>query len=622
MSEEQFEKAKASLKGDAVTQFFEFDFAAQNNPNVVATANGRDENEDALRALCVELIAQNQQYNFASELISRVGYPMWSRSMFYTNSGQNAAPAVVLPFSQLNDDSTRAFIYATPIDNYWYLRLVTRHEVDSLLSNAPNSDNLHFKVGMLGKFDKLIFDNPTVRYANFIFGYGLTTHANDRCTWVHSAVIICAPDVAITNNDPAGDRGDCITIEYFDCVTYGGGMGGGNGSSWFNGGGGLGQGNGQGGYGWGGGASDPYSDPFGGASVAFIGQWQAYLGTLEPDGGNQQGSNLTQGEIDQFDVVFQLNELGLFSYGQLQTAFNNINLAEALVALLQANPGDPNAQQVASGLLSSVAAGMLNEAQALTLLDLYNTLELSVEQVGWLAANPNVIEQVDNFVTAYPNADNLQEGMHAHINLCMSTQYAYLDQNANANFPAIGTEAWANTLVLEDQGGYPMGGFFDLKPAEKLLAVQHPPTALVINENKTIARQKQAAFWGWGGINVTWLGKGDAFLHTYFQAINTQAVGPMLTQQFADAHETEHPQVLYLETEMDLFNNSVGINIGIGNASLNIHAMADFVNNSVFDGACKYLDPVDHTASPPYVVGCSNCLNGILPNTTLKWTDQ
>ena len=88
VSQEQFDNAKASLTSEAATRFFDFNYAAQNNPNVVASATGRDENEDALRALCVELIAQNQQYNFAAELISRVGYPMWSRAMFYTNSTQ------------------------------------------------------------------------------------------------------------------------------------------------------------------------------------------------------------------------------------------------------------------------------------------------------------------------------------------------------------------------------------------------------------------------------------------------------------------------------------------------------------------------------------------------------
>ena len=123
VSPEQFDNAKAGLKGEVDARFFDFNYAAQNNPNVVAAATGRDENEDALRALCVELIAQNQQYNFAAELISWVGYPLWSRAMFYTSTTQVAAPVVVLPFAQLYDDSTRAFLLATPVDASWHLML-------------------------------------------------------------------------------------------------------------------------------------------------------------------------------------------------------------------------------------------------------------------------------------------------------------------------------------------------------------------------------------------------------------------------------------------------------------------------------------------------------------------
>ena len=141
VSQEQFDNAKASLNGEAATHFFDFNFAVQNNPNVVAAATGRDENEDALHALCVELIAQNQEYNFASDLISRVGYPMWSRAMFLVNDELNNAPVVILPFAHLNADSTQAFLFATPVNNSWYLKITTKNEVDSMLAISSTSDS-------------------------------------------------------------------------------------------------------------------------------------------------------------------------------------------------------------------------------------------------------------------------------------------------------------------------------------------------------------------------------------------------------------------------------------------------------------------------------------------------
>ncbi len=612
VSQEQFDNAKASLKGEAATRFFDFDFAAQNNPNVVPVASGRDENEDALRALCVELIAQNQQYNFASELISRVGYPMWSRAMFYTNSSQMDAPAVVLPFSQLNDDSTRAFIYATPIDNYWHIKLVTRYQVDSLLSNAPNSENLHFKVGMLGMFDKQIFDNPTVRYVNFIFGHGLTTTADDRCIWVYSATIICAPDIAFTTNDPAGDRG-CITIEYTDCVEYGSGMGG-NGSSWFNGGGGLTQGNGEGGGGWGGGLSDPFSDPFGGASQGFLNGWQAYLGITEPDGGSQQGGNLTPGQIARFEQVNVLNDLGLFSFGQLEVAYNNSGLTNALIAYLQTHSGDPTAQEVASLLLLAVGLGDLNESQALTLLELQQTLDLTVEQVRWLFFDTNIIAQIDNFVSANPNAPLLQEGMQAHINLLM-TDHVYFAANANANFPAIGTEAWASTLTFDFDGS---GVQENANPAEKLLALSELPfsalAALAIKENAPIANQRTALVWAANGLN----NKSDAFRHAFFLAMNTRDVGNVWAWAFAEAHETSTPAELSLEEDMDRFNNGVGISLWQANPTSTDDQLATIVQTALLSGELRYLSPLNFIQSQRQPVG----LNGIIPSTQLIPTNQ
>ena len=99
-------------------------------------------------------------------------------------------------------------------------------------------------------------------------------------------------------------------------------------------------------------------------------------------------------------------------------------------------------------------------------------------------------------------------------------------------------------------------------------------------------------------------------------------MGVAITKLFSDAHETEHPAVLHLETEMDLFNNSVGLQTGKDNPLASRHTMADIVHQKVLDGYCKYLDPVDHTLSPPIGQNCSSCLNGILPATVIKWTNE
>jgi hypothetical protein len=74
------------------------------------------------------------------------------------------------------------------------------------------------------------------------------------------------------------------------------------------------------------------------------------------------------------------------------------------------------------------------------------------------------------------------------------------------------------------------------------------------------------------------------------------------------------------------YNNNVGIQLGINNFNVDIHEMANIVHAAVLAGECKYLSPVDHIASPEYDPvnnpNCTNCLNGILPATVMKWTDQ
>lgn len=194
----------------------------------------------------------------------------------------------------------------------------------------------------------------------------------------------------------------------------------------------------------------------------------------------------------------------------------------------------------------------------------------------------------------------------------------YRENYENANFPKIGSPEWAETLNL---------GVEEVPrttQAERALALTNPVQALIILKNREIAKKKQRAFWG-NDLNVTWLGKGDAFLHTYFQAINTRDIGAPMTKLFSDAHETEHPPILHLETEMDLFNNGVGIQTGLDSPWYTSNdQMANIVHQKVLDGFCLYLDPVDHELSPTFIglENCSYCLNGILPTTVIKPTNE
>ncbi len=127
-----------------------------------------------------------------------------------------------------------------------------------------------------------------------------------------------------------------------------------------------------------------------------------------------------------------------------------------------------------------------------------------------------------------------------------------------------------------------------------------------------------------GMLHGSGRGRIPAYLFSGYQHAECRSI---YHKTFADAHETEHPPILHLETEMDLFNNGIGTNIGTDYPDANIHSMANIVQLNIIMVDCKYLDPVDHAASPAYddcydPVTSPHCLNGILSTTVIKWTNQ
>lgn len=58
--------------------------------------------------------------------------------------------------------------------------------------------------------------------------------------------------------------------------------------------------------------------------------------------------------------------------------------------------------------------------------------------------------------------------------------------------------------------------------------------------------------------NPHWQTKNDAYRHAYWNAINTRDFGYGFAKIWADAHESEDPPAIQLETQMDFWNNEVG----------------------------------------------------------------
>ena len=100
-------------------------------------------------------------------------------------------------------------------------------------------------------------------------------------------------------------------------------------------------------------------------------------------------------------------------------------------------------------------------------------------------------------------------------------------------------------------------GYNNLTNEEKRLVRLYPIEAIKVQSNRDEAVEKTIEKFNVNGHND----KSDAFRHAYFQALNVQDIGDALTKLFSDAHE-QNPDQPEIEKEMDLHNNSIGIDIG------------------------------------------------------------
>ena len=165
----------------------------------------------------------------------------------------------------------------------------------------------------------------------------------------------------------------------------------------------------------------------------------------------------------------------------------------------------------------------------------------------------------------------------------------FFDAQRNAGFPAIGTNAWVETLNIFTPTENP--SFWDLTSEEKTLCSLYPKIALKILPNKKIAEQKTKNIMGHSGHND----KSDAFRHAYFNALNALYAGRYYANLFGEAHETNTPLNKALEKQMDLFNNSVGQYYGENVSPLNpdTSPLEVKIKRALDNGELRYLKPLD-----------------------------
>ena len=211
------------------------------------------------------------------------------------------------------------------------------------------------------------------------------------------------------------------------------------------------------------------------------------------------------------------------------------------------------------------------------------TLNPTGTERQFLADNRALFDQFYSFLTQQGDYSEKISTAKQHLKLLMENT-AYLSANQQANFPAIGTVAWAKTLSFDfDNINEPPNS------AEIQLVLQRPYDAMLIYFNKSTAEKMTVQNMGINGHND----KSDAFRHCFFQAINTQSVGSTTTRIFANAHESATPANLELEKQMDTYNNEIGINYGEKYPNDDNYKLGLKINTAVFVGQLKYLSPLD-----------------------------
>jgi hypothetical protein len=252
-----------------------------------------------------------------------------------------------------------------------------------------------------------------------------------------------------------------------------------------------------------------------------------------------------------------------------------------------------------------------------------NTLSLA-QQIWWNdTATDTQQSQIESYINANGDFEFAQQAIEALRN---DGEVDFEEMDYPGMDIGYSYQWWLDEEFVETNFSFELDdqNFGDLTAEEKLLVAFFPAQALIIKANKNPAEQETFNRFGINGRND----KSDAFRHAFFNAMNANDVGIQLALAFSNAHESETPSLLIKEVQMDIHNNAIGVNIGV-NASIFVSDLdlSNTVYQSLLNGLLYYLNPLDWISSPPYdangddIQDCSNCLNGIIPSTTLTPTN-
>ncbi len=126
-----------------------------------------------------------------------------------------------------------------------------------------------------------------------------------------------------------------------------------------------------------------------------------------------------------------------------------------------------------------------------------------------------------------------------------------------------------------------------LNSCELKLIVKYPSEAWSINSNANEAEAKTKELFGFNGQNDC----SDAFRHAYFNMLNTIDIGADISRKFGEAHEcdSDYP----IGTEMDLYNNNIGIDLALSNPQVSESILLNLLLQNLYNGEMKILSNLD-----------------------------
>lgn len=245
---------------------------------------------------------------------------------------------------------------------------------------------------------------------------------------------------------------------------------------------------------------------------------------------------------------------------------------------------------LATALISTMIATVANASvtEDNILINLNSSVETNIEEIDYASMIssiqlPVLVENLKTYMEENPNLTD-EEINNYFKNLII--------ENYDENLMIL--EKNQNNLRYDYANSLPIVSS-KLGPTEKQVFNSSPAKGALVLSNAQAAIDMTSQHWIFNDYEYH-NDNADAFRHTLWNAYNAHDCGTTYAKKFADAHEKDFPNVA-LETEMDLFNNSLGRTIGSksypGNASQASYAIRQAVLTAVKNGEARRFQGMD-----------------------------